>query len=134
VGIAAILRGKPSPRLTYQTVFAVHSNAPQNVPQSLRGAESSRQDFGSPQDASLSDQPGTASTAQPQPAQRPTRVCAAEGCGATRGLRSCGGCHIALYCSEACSHAHWRAHRAECRRLQAAVKAGDASAGDGGHS
>ena len=25
------------------------------------------------------------------------------------------------YCSEACSRAHWRAHKAECRRLQVAA-------------
>ena len=56
--------------------------------------------------------------AQPQP-PRPPRVCAAPGCGATRGLRFCGGCATVRYCSEACSRAHWKAHRAECRRLQA---------------
>ena len=47
------------------------------------------------------------------------RVCAAPGCGATRGLRRCGGCASVRYCSAACSRAHWRAHKAECRRLQA---------------
>ena len=51
--------------------------------------------------------------------QRPHRVCAAPGCGATRGLRRCGGCGAVRYCSEACSRAHWREHRADCRRVQA---------------
>ena len=75
------------------------------------------------------DQAGEASPSRPrapatpalqQQDQRPPRMCAAEGCGATRGLRSCGGCHVVRYCSEACSRAHWRAHKAECRHLQAA--------------
>ena len=52
-------------------------------------------------------------------APNPHKICAAPGCGATRGLRLCGGCGTVRYCSEACSHAHWREHRAECRRLQA---------------
>ena len=51
--------------------------------------------------------------------RRPFRTCAAPGCGATCGLRLCGGCGTVRYCSEACSRAHWRAHRADCRRLQA---------------
>ena len=33
--------------------------------------------------------------------------------------RRCGGCGAVRYCIEACSRAHWRAHRAVCRRLQA---------------
>lgn len=56
------------------------------------------------------------------------RVCAAPGCGATRGLKRCGGCGTARYCSEACSRAHWREHRNECRRLQAEKAAAAASA------
>ena len=58
----------------------------------------------------------TAPIAQPP---RPPRTCAAPGCSVTRGLRLCGGCGSVRYCGEACSRAHWRAHRAECRRLQA---------------
>ena len=50
---------------------------------------------------------------------RPPRVCAAPGCGATRGLKRCSGCGAVRYCSAKCSKAHWRAHKAECRRLQA---------------
>ena len=55
--------------------------------------------------------------------QIPRRTCAAPDCGATQGLRRCGGCGSVFYCSAACSRAHWRAHRAECRRLQAAQAA-----------
>ena len=54
-----------------------------------------------------------------QPKAQPPRVCAAPGCDATRGLRRCGGCGMMRYCGEACSRAHWREHRAQCRRLQA---------------
>ena len=61
-----------------------------------------------------------APAAAPAPSRPATpRVCAAPGCGATRGLRRCGGCTAVRYCSAACSRAHWRAHKAECRRLQA---------------
>ncbi|KAL4458422.1 hypothetical protein ABPG75_013287 [Micractinium tetrahymenae] len=54
-------------------------------------------------------------------AVEPPRVCAAEGCSNTRGLRRCAGCGTVRYCSDACQSAHWKAHRPECRRLQAAV-------------
>ena len=57
----------------------------------------------------------------------PTPVCAAEGCTNTQGLRKCGGCGTVRYCSEACSRAHWRAHKAECRRLQAQTAGGAAA-------
>lgn len=67
--------------------------------------------------------------ARQQPTQRPARVCAAEGCDATRGLRRCGGCGTVRYCSEACCKAHWRAHKAECRRLQVVAKAGEGGRG-----
>ena len=52
-------------------------------------------------------------------AQRPRRTCDAPGCDATSGLRRCGGCGTVRYCGEACCRAHWKAHRGECRRLQA---------------
>ena len=54
-----------------------------------------------------------------RPATRPPCVCAAPGCGGICALRLCGGCGTVRYRSEACSRAHWREHRAECRRLQA---------------
>ena len=63
-------------------------------------------------------QPPPAATTPARPAA--ARVCAAHGCGATSGLRRCGACRTVRYCSEACSHSHWRQHKAECRRLQAA--------------
>ena len=57
------------------------------------------------------------------------RVCAAHGCGATTGLRRCGGCRAVRYCSVECSRAHWRAHKAECHRLQAEAAAAAAASG-----
>lgn len=62
---------------------------------------------------------GLAEAAAAPPAS-PPRVCAAPGCGAVHGLRLCAGCRSVRYCGEACSRAHWRAHKAKCRRLQAA--------------
>ena len=70
--------------------------------------------------------PAEQSTAPSQPTPA-TRVCAAPGCGATRGLRRCGGCNAVRYCSEACSRTHWREHRAECRRMQAEKAAAEAA-------
>ncbi len=66
------------------------------------------------------------------------RMCAAEGCGATEGLRKCSGCGAVRYCSREHQVAHWAAHKAECRRLAAgkqepataeAAQAGAAQAG-----
>ena len=59
--------------------------------------------------------------------QRRQRACDAPGCSATHGLRFCGGCGSVRYCSQDCSRAHWKAHRAECRRLQAEQAAAAAS-------
>lgn len=64
-----------------------------------------------------------AGPAEPQPHPPLPRVCAAPGCNATHGLRRCGCCHAVRYCSVACSRANWRAHKSECRRLQAAAVA-----------
>ena len=76
----------------------------------------------------------SAAATTPPPAQpaAPPRVCAAQGCTNTQHLRRCGGCGAVRYCSKACSKAHWRAHRAECRRLQkeAAARADEAAAGE----
>ena len=63
-------------------------------------------------------------------AAHPPRTCAAPGCGATRGLKRCGGCGTVRYCSVECSRAHWRAHKAECRRVQAERAAAPAERGD----
>ena len=50
---------------------------------------------------------------------RPPRICAAPGCGATTGLKRCGGCRAVRYCSVECSQTNWKAHKTECRRMQA---------------
>lgn len=55
----------------------------------------------------------------PQPARPLRRICAAPGCGATRGLKCCAGCCVVRYCSTECQRKHWPAHGGECRRLQA---------------
>ena len=62
-----------------------------------------------------------------QPAH-PPRVCAAPGCDATSGLKRCGACRAVRYCSVQCQRAHWPAHIAECRRMQAARVAAAAAA------
>ncbi|EFN51540.1 hypothetical protein CHLNCDRAFT_139983 [Chlorella variabilis] len=72
---------------------------------------------------------GQAAVAEPTPQQAVeaveaaagVRVCAAEGCGNTSGLHRCSGRRAVRYCSEACSHAHGKAHKAECRRLRTAA-------------
>lgn len=39
-------------------------------------------------------------------------------CGNTDAMRFCKGCRKAVYCGEACAHAHWKAgHRKECLGL-----------------
>ncbi|KAL4433720.1 hypothetical protein ABPG75_000161 [Micractinium tetrahymenae] len=60
------------------------------------------------------------------PSQVGVEVRAAPGCGNARSLRRCGGCGAVRYCSEACSRAHWREHRVECRRRQAEAAAATA--------
>lgn len=45
-------------------------------------------------------------------------------------LRRCNGCGMVRYCTEACSKAHWREHRAECRRLQKEAAADEAAAAE----
>ena len=62
------------------------------------------------------------------PLTRAPRVCAAPGCGATAGLKRCGGCRAVCYCIVECSRVHWPVHKAECRRLQAETAADEASA------
>jgi len=55
------------------------------------------------------------------PAHPPGTVC--DGCGRPETevrLRTCDGCLLARYCGNACAKAAWPAHKAECRRLQAA--------------
>jgi hypothetical protein len=47
--------------------------------------------------------------------------CANPGCGGA-GTKKCQGCMQGRYCGPACYVAHWPAHKAECRRLGAALK------------
>ncbi len=85
--------------------------------------------------AALPPVPSTVPAAPPPvPSSRPPapRICAAPGCGTTNGLRRCGGCGTVRYCSEACCKAHWQAHKAECRRLQAERARAGAAAPDAG--
>ena len=67
---------------------------------------------------------------RPRPPTAP-RICAAPGCAATHGLHRCRGCRSVRYCSAACQQAHWRAHKAECRRLPAEQQQAAAAAGGG---
>jgi hypothetical protein len=54
--------------------------------------------------------------------------CSHSGCSGA-GLLKCTGCRQAQYCGEVCQLAHWKAHKADCRRWSAelAAGAGDAS-------
>jgi hypothetical protein len=40
------------------------------------------------------------------------------------GVLKCTGCRQARYCGEACQLAHWKAHKADCRRWSAELAAG----------
>ncbi|KAL4421200.1 hypothetical protein ABPG77_010075 [Micractinium sp. CCAP 211/92] len=44
------------------------------------------------------------------------RVCAAEGCVATKGLKLCARCGTVRYCSPECQASHWAVHRRTCKR------------------
>jgi ankyrin repeat protein len=55
--------------------------------------------------------------------------CAQPGCSGA-GTKKCQGCMQGRYCGEACHVAHWPAHRAECRRLGAALKNAQEEGGD----
>jgi hypothetical protein len=37
-------------------------------------------------------------------------------------LKDCSGCKTVRYCGKACQKAHWPAHKATCRRMQAAQR------------
>jgi MYND finger len=47
-------------------------------------------------------------------------ACAMPDCGVTEGLRVCGGCNDARYCSRDCQTAHRSAHKEACRVAKAA--------------
>jgi hypothetical protein len=58
------------------------------------------------------------------------RTCAAcNGVPPTGKLKRCGSCRGARYCSAACQHAHWPAHKAACRLAAAAGTAGGGGSG-----
>jgi hypothetical protein len=40
------------------------------------------------------------------------------------GIMKCTGCKQARYCAEACQLAHWKAHKANCKRWRAEMAAG----------
>lgn len=83
--------------------------------------------------ADVADSSASTAAAQPRASSRarPPRVCANPACGATQGeLRCCRACRAVCYCSEACSHSHWREYRVECRQAElpkAAASLGDRS-------
>jgi hypothetical protein len=54
--------------------------------------------------------------------------CSSLGCSGA-GVMKCTGCKQARYCGEACQLAHWKAHKADCRRwsTELVVGTGDAS-------
>jgi hypothetical protein len=52
--------------------------------------------------------------------------CSRPGCSGS-GLMTCTGCLQARYCAEACQQAHWQAHKADCKRRRAALKAAESS-------
>jgi hypothetical protein len=44
--------------------------------------------------------------------------CSSPGCGGA-GIKKCTGCKQARYCGAPCQLAHWKTHKAECKRLSA---------------
>jgi hypothetical protein len=53
--------------------------------------------------------------------------CSSFGCSGA-GVLKCTGCKQARYCGEACQLAHWKAHKADCRRWSAELAAGTGNA------
>jgi hypothetical protein len=49
--------------------------------------------------------------------------CSNTGCSGA-GIMKCTGCKQARYCGEQCQLAHWKAHKADCKRWSAEAKAG----------
>jgi ankyrin repeat protein len=49
--------------------------------------------------------------------------CSSIGCSGA-GVMKCTGCKQARYCEAACQLAHWKAHKADCRRWSAELAAG----------
>jgi ankyrin repeat protein len=49
--------------------------------------------------------------------------CSNTGCSGA-GIKKCPACKQARYCGESCQLAHWKAHKADCKRWSAELKAG----------
>jgi hypothetical protein len=45
------------------------------------------------------------------------------------GIKRCPACKQARYCGEPCQYAHWKAHKADCKRWSAELKAGTGARG-----
>ena len=54
--------------------------------------------------------------------------CSISGCSGA-GLLRCTACHQARFCGQSCQRAHWKAHKANCQRLRAELKAGQKASG-----
>jgi len=46
-------------------------------------------------------------------------------------MKVCQGCKAARYCGPACARLHWKAHKKECRRIEAESKQVAAGRADG---
>jgi hypothetical protein len=49
--------------------------------------------------------------------------CSNTGCSGV-GIKRCPACKQARYCGEPCQYAHWKAHKGDCKRWSAELKAG----------
>jgi hypothetical protein len=71
--------------------------------------------------ADISKQAG-ASTEQTAYLEAKTH-CSNPGCSGA-GIKRCPACKQARYCGEPCQYAHWKAHKGDCKRWSAELKAG----------
>jgi hypothetical protein len=54
--------------------------------------------------------------------------CSNPGCSGA-GIKRCPTCKQARYCGEPCQYAHWKAHKGDCKRWSAELKAGTGERG-----
>jgi hypothetical protein len=54
--------------------------------------------------------------------------CSNPGCSGA-GIKRCPACKQARYCGEPCQYAHWKAHKGDCKRWSAELKAGTGERG-----
>jgi hypothetical protein len=54
--------------------------------------------------------------------------CSNPGCSGA-GIKRCPACKQARYCGEPCQYAHWKVHKADCKRWSAELKAGKGASG-----